>query len=280
MCSVSYDRWLCKVIIIIIIIIIIMETSLNKLVEYAAPGPQNLIVMSGGGSKLHTRFNPPLEYNTSSVGYEMSLLRLETYFSFPNIDSTNNTIRISIGRKKYDVQIPTGCYDIDSINNVVQRLLMELTGEKEKEKHIILSANKNTLRCILEIRDTTTSVDFNIDNSLRSVLGFNAKQYKGAGRYESENIVNILSVNSILVHCDIIDASRVNGVAAPVIYNFFPDVSPGEKIVSQPLHFIYISLTMDVIPSMSSWLTDQNGSELDLRGEELTLTFHVRKKKH
>ena len=256
-----------------------METSLDKLVEYAEPGAQNLIVMSGGGSKLHTSFNPPLEWPKTRVGYEMSLLRLETYFSFPNIASTNNTMRISINRKWYVIQIPTGCYDIDSINNVVQRLLMELTGESEKEKHIIISANRNTLRCILKIRDANTIVDFNVANSLRSVLGFQAIQYKKPGRYESENIVNILSVNSILVHCDIIESSRVNGEAAPVIYNFFPDVSPGEKIVSQPLHLIYIPLTMDVIPSMTSWLTDQNGSNLDLRGEELTLTFHVRKKK-
>ena len=257
-----------------------METnSLEKLVEYATPGSQNLIVMSGRGSKLHTTFNPPLEWASTSVGYEMSLLRLETYFSFPNIDSTNNTIRIFITEKWFIIKIPTGCYDIDSINEVVQRLLMESLGEKEKEKHMILSANRNTLRCILEIRDATTVVDFNIDNSLRSVLGFEAKQYKKPGRYESENIVNILSVNSILVHCDIIGASRVNGVHAPVIYNFFPDVSPGEKIVSQPLHLIYMPLTMDVIPSMTSWLTDQSGSVLDLRGEELTLTFHVRKKK-
>ena len=256
-----------------------MEASLDKLVEYAEPGVQNLIVMSGDGSRLRTSFNPPLEWPLTSVGYEMSLLRLETYFSFPNIDSTNNMMRISIARKWYVIQIPTGCYDIDSINNVVQRLLIQLTGVKEKEKHVILTANRNTLRCTLEIRDGTTIVDFNVDNSLRSVLGFDAKQYKKAGRYESENIVNILNVNSILVHCDIIESSRVNGVAAPVIYNFFPDVSPGEKIVSQPLHLIYIPLTMSVIPSMTSWLTDQNGRELDLRGEKLTLTFHVRKKR-
>ena len=45
-------------------------------------------------------------------------------------------------------------------------------------------------------------VDFAIDNSLRTVLGFNAKKYSNVGSYESENIVNILNVNSILVDCD------------------------------------------------------------------------------
>ena len=260
--------------------VIIMEESLNKLVNYVEPGVQNLIVMTGRGSRLQTSFNPPLEYDSTNVGYEMCLIRLETYFSFPNINKNNNAMRVSINGKWYDIKIPTGCYDIDSINTVLQRQLTKLTGEKKTEQHVFLSANKNTLRCVLEIKDTKTVVDFDVDNSLRNVLGFQAKQYRTSGRYESENLVNILSVNSILVHCDIIQGSRVNGSLAPVIYNFFPDVSPGEKIVSQARHLIYFPLTMDVIPSMSSWITDQNGEEIDLRGEELTLTFHVRKKKH
>ena len=64
--------------------------SLIKLVEFVEPGPQNLIIMTGKVSKLRTVFNPPLEYNMSSVGYEMCLMRLETYFSFPNIKKINN----------------------------------------------------------------------------------------------------------------------------------------------------------------------------------------------
>ena len=109
------------------------------------------------------------------------------------------------------------------------------------------------------------------------MLGFQAKKYKGVKRYESENNVNILSVNSILVHCDVINPVRVNGVFASVIYSFFPNVSPGEKIVSQPKHLIYIPLTMSVISSMTAWVTDQNYNLLDLRGEELRITFHIRK---
>ena len=149
---------------------------------------------------------------------------------------------------------------------------MKLTGEKK-------TVQTRIPWCVLEIKDEKTLVDFNIDNSLRTVLGIEAKQYKSAGTYESENIVNILSINSILVHCNIIEGSRVNGELAPVIYDYFPDVSQGEKIISQPLHLIYMPLTMDVISSMTSWLTDQIGNEFDLRGEELTLTFHIRKKK-
>ena len=75
-----------------------------------------------------------------------------------------------------------------------------------------------------------------------------------------------MSVNSIVVHCGIISASRVNVIEAPVIYNFFPTAAPGDKIVSTPKNLIYVPITLNVILYMTCWLTDQSGSELDLRG--------------
>ena len=255
--------------------------SVSQLVEYTRPGDEKYLIVTGRGSKLRTNFNPPMEFESTSSGYEIALLRIETYFSFPNIDNSNNCLRISIdrGQNWCDIEIPIGCYEIDSINDVVQGFIMEKYGEKEKEKHMIFVANKNTLKCVLEIHDASTIVDFKIENSLRTVLGFNARRYQKKGKFESENIVNILNVNSILVYCDIIAASYLNGIEAPLIYNFFPNVSPGEKIVSQPKHLIYIPLTMNVITSMTSWMTDQNQKALDLRGEELTLTYHIRKRR-
>ena len=122
-------------------------------------------------------------------------------------------------------------------------------------------------------------MDFDVENSVQSVLGFEKKKYKGNKRYESENKVNILSTDSILVHCDIIKPSRINGVLRPIIYNFFPNVLPGEKIVSQPQHLIYVPLTMNFISSMTVWVTDQDQNLLDLRGQQLTLTFHIRKRR-
>ena len=104
---------------------------------------------------------------------------------------------------------------------------------------------------------------------------YGRKVYK-VGRHESEHIVNILSVNFILVHCDVIESSRLNGIETSVIYIFFPDATPGDKIISILRHLIYTPLTLDVISRMTCWVTDQNGKELYLQGEELTLTFHIK----
>ena len=120
-------------------------------------------------------------------------------------------------------------------------------------------------------------VDFDVDNSICGVLGFDReKKYTGSGRYESQHIVKILRVNSILVNCDVIKSSTKDGISAPIIYDFFPNVGPGQKIVSRPQVLIYLPLTMNVISRMTTWLTDQNGAPLNLREEGLTVTFHVR----
>ena len=253
-----------------------METWLNN----ALPGASETLTITGKGSRVRMRLNPPLEFDTRNhAGYEMALLRLETYYSFPNLDATNNHLRISLdrGRTWIEIVIPIGCYDITAINKFVQRVLVE--HDKKAKAKIIIEANPNTLKCVLDVKSSSAVVDFNVASSLRSVLGFTKDTYTGPGRYESETLVNILNVNSILVQCDCIGSSRVNGVPVPVIYNFFPDVSPGDKIVSQPQHLIYMPISMDVISSICCWLTDQSLKDIDLRGEELTLTFHIRKKR-
>ena len=100
---------------------------------------------------------------------------------------------------------------------------------------VTLQLNVNTLQCILTA-----------PNSLASVLGFKRSIY-GDGRNAIENPVNIMSVYSILVHCNIILSSYMGGTQAPVAYNFFPNASPGQRILDAPHNLIYHPVTVDVI---------------------------------
>ena len=92
----------------------------------------------------------------------------------------------------------------------------------------------------------------------------------------SENLVNIMSVNSIRVHCNIIHYSYMRGKQAPVAYNFFPNATPQQKILEAPHNLIYLPVTVAVISTLSVWLADQHRELLDLRGEELHIRFHLR----
>ena len=91
-------------------------------------------------------------------------------------------------------------------------------------------------------------VDFGLNNSINSLLGFYSKHYS-TGYHESENMVNILTINSILVNIDIISGIYVNSFTQPTIYSFFPDVSPGYKIIENPHNLLYLPITSDTIHS-------------------------------
>ena len=121
-------------------------------------------------------------------------------------------------------------------------------------------------------------VSFDTPNSLANVLGFKQDIVYGVGRHASEKLGNIMSVNSILVHCNFIHSLYMRGQQAPVVYNFFPNTAPRQKILEAPHNLIYLPVTVDVISTLSVCLTDQDGEHLDLRGEKLTMRFHLRER--
>ena len=118
-------------------------------------------------------------------------------------------------------------------------------------------------------------VDFNHQNSLARVLGSTGAK-NTEGFHESENVVNILSVKSILVNIDIISGSYVNGTTKNTIYSFFPKVSPGYKIIETPVNLVYLPITLDTIDRLGVSITDQDDHLLNLRNEKLTIRFHIR----
>ena len=139
---------------------------------------------------------------------------------------------------------------------------------------VTFTPNNSTLSCVMDIKKYW-KVDFSCDNSLAPFLGFEKREYY-EGRHESEKTVDILWVNSVIVYCDIITGSRVDGVEAPVIFHVSPNVAPGIKIVVEPQQPIYLPVTVDTIEQMNIWLTDQDNRPIDLRGEKIVFTFHVR----
>ena len=105
--------------------------------------------------------------------------------------------------------------------------------DKANDKcYIEISANTNTLKSEMIIKNNYL-VDFRRYKSINRLIGFHSKLYT-SGFNESENMVNFLTINSILVNIDIISGSYVNGSIQPTIYSFFPNVSPGYKIIENP----------------------------------------------
>ena len=235
------------------------------------------IILSIDKSNFNTRFNPKFELDKDKV-YEIALVNLETYYSFPNIDETNNVFVYSHdnGNSWVKIKIPEGSYEIDDLNNTIQ-YEMEKRGhfdEINEDYYINIAPNTNTLKSVL-ILEKGYQVDFNHQNSLAKILGFTGAKYT-EGFHESENVVDILRINSILVNIDIISGSYVNGTTKNTIYSFFPDVSPGYKIIESPVNLVYLPITLDTIDSLNVTITDQDYHLLNLRNEKLTIRFHIR----
>ena len=123
-----------------------------------------------------------------------------------------------------------------------------------EDYYIDISAYSNTLK---SVRILIEDYQFNHQNSIAKVLGFTSAKYT-EGFHELENVVNILSINSILVNIDTISGSYVSGTMRNTIYSFFPKVSPGFKIIESPVILVYLLITLDVIDSLEVSIMDHD----------------------
>lgn len=251
-----------------------MEELLRIIAANTAPKDSMSLTVKGNKTKIITNHNPPIELD-SSKSYEMALVDLETYYSFPNIDTTRNAIKWSPddGTTWHEFKLPIGAYELSDIEEAIQNEVVKKGGKKTS---IEIQPNKVTLKAILKLSNGYR-VDFNVENSLRDALGFDAKIYDQQ-YVESENVVNILNINVIHVNVDVISGSYVDGTHEPVIYSFFPNVDPGHKIVEKPQNLVYLPVHVRNIDRMTVTITNQDGKLLDLRGEQVSARFHLREK--
>jgi len=69
---------------------------LEKIERNSSLKTSTQIVVSENSTKIKTTFNPPIEWDRTRK-YEMALVNLETYYSFPNLSDENNVFRYSPG---------------------------------------------------------------------------------------------------------------------------------------------------------------------------------------
>lgn len=246
------------------------DAILNQISEKLTKKSDINLTFTSDKSDFTTKLYPPLSLEMDK--WSLGLVCLDTYYSFSNIDSSDNKLKYSAdGGTTWElITLPVGCYEIVQLNETIKELLGDKGGYFE------LVPNTITLGSIITISNEQFKIDFNVDDSLASVLGFDKLKVLGSGVNKSENIVNILDINSILVNCDIISGSYLNGSQSPVIYSFFPNVRPGGKIVKEPNSITFLSVNRSLIESIRIWLTDQDSKPIDFRGEKITVRFLLR----
>lgn len=231
--------------------------------------------LSSNKSVLHARYFPPIVLEKDS---EVCLLSLICWHSITNVDETNNCFYYD--DKK--IEIPVGCYELTDINKYLRRemkkdhLSQPLTDDQKTllENHpLVLEGNRHTLHSEITCR---YAVDFKKENNIGGLLGFDDIITEPFVKHTSNKPVNILKVQVIRVSCNIASNSYDEGKASHIIYEFFPNVAPGFKVIERPNQLIYHKLNTRVISEIEVRFTDQTEKLLNLRGEVIHLRLHIR----
>ena len=154
-----------------------MKNLLKQIVNNTEPKKSPSIEVSDNKTTFKTWFKPRIQLDKKK-DYEIALINLEAYYSFPNIDRSNNCLSYSPGANApfVDIIISEGSYHVEDINDFIQRE-MRKNGHYDKENdknNIEISANINTLRSEMFLKNNY-EVDFRKDKSINNLLGFYSK---------------------------------------------------------------------------------------------------------
>lgn len=226
---------------------------------------------TGNDSVLQADFFPPIELE-KDIPYEIGLLAFETYNSIPNVDETNNTFHF----ETFKIVIPTGTYEVKDISKYIDDQLVVLSNAKSKNYKCVISTNNNTLQTVIK---ANFEIDLTPANSIGRLLGFESKVVPANHELAtpSNRAVDVFIVDSISIECSIVTGSYVNGRAGHVLYQFFPNVPAGYRLLELPDPVIYLPITNRSINSITLRIVDQNGKLVDFRKEFITVRLHLQK---
>src|SRR6266516_58177 len=248
--------------------------------------PSYTITHTATKSDFIFNLSPPIHLDPNKK-YEAALLSVNLYNSIPNVTGNNNKFKYSndSGQTWKLITFNKGSYEIQAINDEIQRQMI-LNGDYDiinKEFYITVSADIPELKSIINITNKSYLVDFDVENSIGSTLGFYFTKHDhkmiGYGYNKSHDIVDITKTNLVLINVSLISVSYVNGYELPAIYSFDPyKVPPGYKLDDRPNPSLtyYLVNEREKLNSIRIWLTDQNSKPIDLRGERVTIKIQIR----
>lgn len=233
---------------------------LNILLHIESIGRMYKFTFSGFSSVLTNNYFPPIELKGK---YVARLVNFSVYNSIPNVDNSNNYIKIG----QHVIRVPRGSYEISDLTNYIQGVL------KKNNSSIVFELNPNVNTQKSEIF-SNQPIFFDEPNNLAKLLGFKKRGYVQNVKHESEQIVDIMSVNQIKVTCDIVTNSYNNSKLDQSLHTFPILVPPAYKISETPRNSIYLPVNTDEISSITCRIEDQNGNLVNF-SDEITLNIYL-----
>ena len=236
-----------------------------------------LIVMDKSTHEEH--LSQPLQTNNKQ--FKIAVTFLTGYNGFFNVRTENNKFLFlkSITDEDGHIQIiiPPGAYELESLNNETKRNIIDEGHYTEANYPFTTKPNFSTLGSIIEISPQGPIITFMFDDSIRDLLGFNARTL--CEEYTpSDHPVDILSFDNVFLECNIAQGMIFKEKLTGIIHNFTMDVDPGYKNIEKFRGGVlwYMMESKDIISSICFKLKNENGYLVSFNGQSITFRLSIK----
>jgi len=252
-----------------------MSIYMNKesyLLNISTTGLENV------GTRTHDfTFRTQLLNLNPDKHYKIGLLSYSLWYSWYNVSAEigNNKFYYNNGSLDRVLTIPDGQYGISALNSTI-KVLISAVGDNSD--NIKIEGNYNTLK--VEITQLNGYVvQFPSVSSLYKIFGFYVNQVLVAGVNVSSVQPDItLGIDALSINCSILDSryNITNNSTSTSLILLNVNVSPGSSINAVVASPTYLPIAVSGnINSLQFTITSQDGTEVNLNGENVSLSLHI-----
>ena len=206
---------------------------------------------------------------------------LTAYNGIFNITNSNNKFffkkTISDDDGFIKITIPPGAYEIERLNNEIKRISIDEEHYTGANYTFTIKPNFSTLGSIIETSPQGAIISFMFDDSIRDLLGFNARTL-----YEeytpSDHPVDILSFDNIFLEWNIAQGMIFKGKRSGIFHNFTMDVDPGYKYIEKFRGGVqwYMMESKDIISSICFKINNEINQIVSFNGQISTFRLSIK----
>ena len=163
------------------------------------------------------------------------------------------------------------------MNNEIKRIIIDEEHYTEANYPFTIKPNFSTLGSIIEKSPQGPIISFMFDDSIKDLLGFNARTL--CEEYTlSNNPVDILSFDNTFIECNIARGMIFKGKTSGITHNFTMDVDPGYKYIEKFHGGVqwHMMESNDIISSICFKSKNENNQVRSFNGQSLTLRLAIK----
>ena len=156
---------------------------------------EHMLIVMDKSTHEENLFQP---LQTNNKQFKIAITFLTWYNGIFNVTNENNNFyfKKTISDDGYiKLTTPPGAYEIESLNNEIKRIIIDEENYITATYPFTIKPNFSTLASIIEISPQGPILTFMIDDSIKDLLGFNARTLYEEYTH-SDNPVDILSFDN------------------------------------------------------------------------------------